>query len=89
MHQAAGQPSTMQIPVVHGREFTERDTLASPRVAVINQALARKYFPTGDAIGKRGGRLCRICRPCGLEVTHRTAMEGASLGKPATTPAQS
>jgi len=44
---------TMQIPILQGREFTERDTLASPRVAVVNQALARKYFPAGDAIGKR------------------------------------
>jgi putative ABC transport system permease protein len=45
--------STMQIPVLQGREFQESDTLAGPRVAVINQPLARKFFPNGDAIGKR------------------------------------
>jgi putative ABC transport system permease protein len=44
---------TMQIPVLQGREFEERDTDTAPRVAVINQALARKHFPNGDAIGKR------------------------------------
>ena len=48
-----GYFGTMQIPILQGREFNDRDTLASPRVAVINQALARKFFPTGDAIGAR------------------------------------
>jgi putative ABC transport system permease protein len=48
-----GYFSTMQIPVLQGREFDERDTLTAPRAAVINQPLARKFFPNGDAIGKR------------------------------------
>ncbi len=48
-----GYFTTMQIPILQGREFTERDTLAAPRAAVVNQALARKFFPNGDAIGKR------------------------------------
>jgi putative ABC transport system permease protein len=48
-----GYFGTMHIPVLQGREFNERDTLASPRVAMINQALAHKHFPKGDAIGKR------------------------------------
>ena len=48
-----GYFSTMQIPVVRGREFDDRDTLAAPRAAVVNQALARKYWPNGDGIGKR------------------------------------
>src|SRR5262249_37528219 len=39
--------ATMRIPIVTGREFTARDTLAAPRVAVVNDALARKYFPDG------------------------------------------
>jgi putative ABC transport system permease protein len=43
----------MNIPVVTGREFTERDSLKGPRVAVINEALARTHFPTEDPIGKR------------------------------------
>jgi len=48
-----GYFGTMNIPVVAGREFTERDSLKGPRVAVINEALARKHFPTEDPIGKR------------------------------------
>jgi len=50
---SAGYFSAMQIPVIAGREFTDRDTLESPRAAVVNQALARKYWPNGDPIGKR------------------------------------
>ena len=44
---------TMGIPVVKGREFTPRDSLAAPRVAVINEALARKLFPGEEPIGQR------------------------------------
>jgi putative ABC transport system permease protein len=44
--------SAMNIPV-RGREFTERDVSSSVHVAVVNDALARKYWPRGDAIGKR------------------------------------
>jgi putative ABC transport system permease protein len=50
---SAGYFSTMEIPVVSGREFTERDRLDGPRVAVVNDALARKYWPGESAVGKR------------------------------------
>jgi predicted permease len=43
---------TMGIPLVEGRGFTTRDTAASPKVAVVNQALARRFFPKGDAVGR-------------------------------------
>ena len=43
---------TMGIPIMQGRGFTVQDTAASPKVAVVNQALARKFFPNGDAVGK-------------------------------------
>ena len=41
------------IPLVHGRVFDDFDTDKSPGVAVVNEALARKYWPNGDAVGKR------------------------------------
>ena len=50
---SAGYFAAMRIPLRRGREFTVRDTLRSPRVAVINDALASKYWPHEDAIGRR------------------------------------
>jgi len=44
---------TMGIPIVKGREFTDRDNLSSPSVLIINEALARQYFPNEDPLGKR------------------------------------
>jgi putative ABC transport system permease protein len=46
---------TMGIPLVKGREFTERDNLNSAPALIINEALARKHFPNEDPIGKRIG----------------------------------
>ncbi len=43
---------TMGIPMVEGRGFTAQDTAASPNVAVVNQALARQFYPKGDAVGR-------------------------------------
>ena len=44
---------TMRIPVIKGRDFTDRDDLQSPLVAVINETFARKAFPGADALGQR------------------------------------
>ena len=46
---------TMEIPLVAGRGFTERDDNAAPRVVVINEAAARQYFPNENPIGRRIG----------------------------------
>ncbi len=48
-----GYFSTLRIPVEQGREFTEHDTPDSAPVIVINQALARKYFPKRNPIGQQ------------------------------------
>jgi len=45
----------MEIPILLGRGFTSADTDTSPKVAVINEAAVRKYFPNEDPIGKRFG----------------------------------
>jgi putative ABC transport system permease protein len=43
----------MGIRVVRGRAFTPRDRDGAPRVVVINEATARRYFPDQDPIGQR------------------------------------
>jgi putative ABC transport system permease protein len=45
----------MKIPLVEGRQFDERDRTDAPRVVIVNEALARRFFPGGSAIGKRLG----------------------------------
>ena len=44
---------TMGIPLMAGRSFKETDTATSATVAVVNQALAKKFFPNTNPIGRR------------------------------------
>ena len=48
-----GTFATLGIPLVAGREFTARDSLEAPAVAVINRRLAREIWPGEPAVGKR------------------------------------
>jgi predicted permease len=48
-----GYFALMNIPVLQGREFTEYDTAHSQGVAVIDEALARRYWPNENPIGAR------------------------------------
>jgi predicted permease len=41
------------IPLIRGRFFTSRDTASAPGVAVISDAMARKFWPNGNPIGER------------------------------------
>jgi predicted permease len=43
--------TTMGIPIMSGRGFNSGDTPTSPKVAVVNQSLAREYFPHSNPIG--------------------------------------
>jgi putative ABC transport system permease protein len=45
--------STLKVPLLRGRTFNDRDTKDSPRVIIIDQAMAEQYFPGEDPIGKR------------------------------------
>jgi len=42
----------MGIPLLKGRYFTPWDTQGGQQVAIISQAMARRYWPEGDAVGK-------------------------------------
>jgi predicted permease len=44
---------TMQIPLARGRDFTAHDEPGAPPVAIVNQAMARAFWPGEDAVGKR------------------------------------
>jgi len=47
-----GYLSLFRTPVLRGRDFTENDKAGAPRVALINEALARKCWPNEDPIGQ-------------------------------------
>jgi putative ABC transport system permease protein len=49
---------TLHIPLISGRVYDEGDRADSPKVAVVNQAFAKRYFPAGDVLGKRVGFGC-------------------------------
>ncbi|HUI57791.1 MAG TPA: ABC transporter permease [Bryobacteraceae bacterium] len=44
---------TMKIPMLRGRDFTMHDTATTPWVMIINETMARRYWPNEDPIGKR------------------------------------
>ncbi len=55
-----GYFETVGTPVLHGRTFNQSDTLASPKVFIINQAMARGFFgsesPLGQRVAQAGGK---------------------------------
>jgi putative ABC transport system permease protein len=48
-----GYFAALRIPIVQGRDFSETDTLSSPWVAIVNETMARRFWPDESAIGKR------------------------------------
>ncbi|HEX8694475.1 MAG TPA: ABC transporter permease [Longimicrobium sp.] len=49
---APGYFATLDIPV-RGRDFTPADREGAPRVAVVNETMAKRYWPNGNAVGQR------------------------------------
>jgi predicted permease len=43
---------TLNIPMLRGRDFSERDDTKAPGVVIVNEAFAHKYFPNEDVLGK-------------------------------------
>jgi hypothetical protein len=48
-----GYFQTLRIRLLRGRDFSESDSRSTPRVAIVNNALARRLWPNDDAIGKQ------------------------------------
>ncbi|HEY1897279.1 MAG TPA: ABC transporter permease [Terracidiphilus sp.] len=42
-----------RIPILRGREFTDQDTTGAPGVAIINEALAKQFFPKENPVGQQ------------------------------------
>jgi putative ABC transport system permease protein len=79
----------LRIPLSKGRFFTDRDTPDAPRVILINEALARRYFPNEDPIGRRTDRgtivgvvgdvrTSRLDRPATAEIYYAFAQNTAA-----------
>ncbi len=49
---APGYFATMKIPLLEGRYLDERDVETGPRTSVINQTMARRYFPDRSPLGQ-------------------------------------
>jgi predicted permease len=48
-----GYFATLRQPLLRGRDFNLSDSSSSPRVAIVNETLARRFFPDGQALGGR------------------------------------
>lgn len=47
--------STMDIPLIAGREFTDRDVLGAPKVAIVNESFVKYYFRDRNPLGRHIG----------------------------------
>jgi predicted permease len=54
---SAGYFDALGIKIIRGRPISDQDSPASQRVAVVNQAFAKKFFKDGSAVGKHFGDL--------------------------------
>jgi macrolide transport system ATP-binding/permease protein len=87
-----GYFETMEIPLKQGRFFTLHDTPDSQHVAIIDEKMAHRFWPAGDAIGKRIGRdpkdmytivgVVGIVKQYGLDTDTRMVVYFPDLGIP-------
>ncbi len=46
---------TLGMPLLSGRDFTDRDAQGTPRVIIVNEAMARQYWGSTNVLGKHIG----------------------------------
>jgi macrolide transport system ATP-binding/permease protein len=69
-----GYFAALEIPIVEGRDFTDADRKGSPLVAIINQTMARRFWPGQSAVGKTFAMATApdsICQVVGVTRDHR------------------
>ena len=49
----SGHFANLRIPLLSGREFTQHDGPGDPKVAIINETMAKVFFPKSDPVGRR------------------------------------
>ncbi len=50
---SSGYFKTLGIPILQGRDFTDREDESAPRVVIVNETLARRFWPAENPLGKR------------------------------------
>jgi predicted permease len=63
---APGYFATLKLPLLRGRDFTPADTASAPPVAIINETMARKYWPDGGAVGATIRRVDAVMEVVGV-----------------------
>ncbi len=53
MDASAGYFEAFKIPILRGRDFTDRDVAGAPGVVVINESMAKKYWPKENPVGQQ------------------------------------
>lgn len=53
MSTSPGYFAVFRIPILRGRDFTDNDTASAPGVVLINQAMAKKYWPKENPVGQQ------------------------------------
>ena len=79
-----GYFEAMGIPLVRGRYFDERDTETSAPVAIIDETLAKTYWPHQDAIGQRikeGQPRCSLAGNRGRGAARALSDAGVALAR--------
>jgi predicted permease len=77
-----GYFSNVGMPMLLGRDITERDGPAAPRVTVINETMAKFYFPGANPIGKRLYTTVRERIPLEIVGVARDAQDHSFWAKP-------
>jgi hypothetical protein len=53
MNTSPGYFDVYKIPILRGRDFTDQDVAGAPGVVIINQAMAKKFWPKEDPVGQQ------------------------------------